>query len=122
MYYSHQHRVLPKHIDDSLITVKDPLHGYKYYTEADLRHMHEQVHDRNFRVFADDRQIYVFNSEVFVTGTDPDEIFARLGVSEGSHAFYLGRELEKAALAVRLGKKYMQEGPLRWGYLDQRYG
>ena len=41
-----------------------------------------------------------------------------LGVDEASHAFYLGRELERAALAVRLGKKYVQESPLRWGYLS----
>lgn len=118
MYYSHQNRVLPKHIDDRLLTVKDPLDGYEYYTEEDLRHMQRQVRDRNFRIFADGRQIYVFNNKLFVTGTGPDEIFARLGVDEGAHAFYLGRELERAALAVRLGKKYMQEAELRWGYLS----
>lgn len=120
MYYSHQHGLVPKHIDDSLITVKDPLDGYEYYTEAELYHMHELVGDRNFRIFADDKQVYVFNKDLFVTGTDPDEIFARLGVNEGDHAFYLGRELERAALAVQLGKKYTQDNPLRWGYLGQR--
>ncbi|HUX76013.1 MAG TPA: DUF6513 domain-containing protein [Anaerolineae bacterium] len=120
MYYSHQNGVLPKHIDDSLLTVKDPLDGYEYYSEADLRHMHDQVRDRNFRIFADDRQIYAFNNERFVKGTDPDEIFARLGVNEGDHAFYLGRELERAALAVQLGKRYTQEASLRWGYLSER--
>lgn len=118
MYYSHQHSILPKHIDDSLLTLKDPLDGYQYYTEADLRHMQQQVRDRNFRIFADDKQVYVFNKDLFVTGIQPAEIFARLGVDEGSHGFYLGRELEKAALAVKLGKKYTQETPLRWGYLD----
>jgi len=122
MYYSHRNRVLPKHIDDRLVTVKDSLDEYEYYAEADLRHMHQQVRDRNFRIFADDRQIYVFNRERFVTGTEPDEVFSRLGVSEGAHAFYLGRELERAALAVRLGKKYIQEEPLRWGYLDEGNG
>jgi dihydropteroate synthase-like protein len=122
MYYSHRNHVLPKHIDDRLVTVKDPLDEYEYYAEADLRHMHQQVRDRNFRIFADDRQIYVFNRERFVTGTEPDEVFSRLGVSEESHAFYLGRELERAALAVRLGKKYIQEEPLRWGYLDEGNG
>ncbi len=120
MYYSRQNQVLPKHVDSSLVTVKDPLHGYTYYGEADLRLMQSQVRDRNFRIFTDDEQITVFNSEMFVVGTDPDEVFARLGVSEGSHAFYLGRELERAALAVRLGKRYTQEEPLRWGYLSDR--
>jgi hypothetical protein len=41
-----------------------------------------------------------------------------LDVADPGHAFYLGCELERAALAVRLGKKYTQESPLRWGYLD----
>jgi hypothetical protein len=42
-----------------------------------------------------------------------------LGVEQASHAFYLGRELYKASLALQLGKEYMQEQPLRWGYLSQ---
>jgi len=120
MYYAHQNGISPKYIDSRLITAKDPLDEYEYYTEADLRHMQQQVNDRNFRIFTDDTHIYVFNNTVFVKGTDPGEIFARLGVDEGTHGFYLGRELEKAALAVQLGKKYAQEEPLRWGYLSDR--
>jgi dihydropteroate synthase-like protein len=120
MYYSQQQGTLPKHIDDSLLTVKDPLDDYEYYAEADLRQMHQQLRDRNFRIFTDDKQIYVFNKELFVTGTDPDELFAHLGVDDGDHAFYLGRELEKAALAVQLGKRYTQDDRLRWGYLGKR--
>jgi hypothetical protein len=41
-----------------------------------------------------------------------------LGVSEASHAFYLGRELMKAKTAITLGKTYRQEGALNWGYLS----
>jgi hypothetical protein len=117
MYYSHQNNVLPKHVDDGLITVKDPPH--EPYTEAELRHMQEKVRDRNFRIFADDDYVYVFNDKQFIKGKDPQQIFDRLGVTEGAHAFYLGRELERAALAVQLGKKYTQELPLRWGYLSE---
>lgn len=116
MYYAHQNNVLPKHVDDRLITIKDPPH--EPYTEAELRHMQEKVRDRNFRIFANDDYVYVFNRDLFVKGTDPQEIFDQLGVSEGAHGFYLGRELERAALAVQLGKKYTQEVPLRWGYLS----
>jgi len=32
----------------------------------------------------------------------------------------LGKELERAALSVQLGKKYTQEEQLRWGYLSDR--
>lgn len=119
MHYSRKNNILPKHVDDGLITVKDP--PYEPYAEAELRHMQEKVRDRNFRVFANDEYVYVFNNELFVKGTDPQEIFDQLGVNGGAHGFYLGRELERAAVAVRLGKRYTQEVPLRWGYLSEDY-
>ena len=50
-------------------------------------------------------------------GTDIQDIFAQLGVDEPNHAFYLGKELAKASLAMTLGKTYRQEGTLSWGYL-----
>ena len=49
--------------------------------------------------------------------TDIQAIFAQLGVTEPTHAFYLGKELAKAKLAITLGKTYRQEGALAWGYL-----
>ena len=55
--------------------------------------------------------------ERFVRGTDIQEIFAQLDVDEPTHAFYLGKELARASLAVTLGKTYRQEGALSWGYL-----
>ena len=73
--------------------------------------------DPNFRIFADREVITVFNHEIFLRGTDIHEIFAGLGVDQASHAFYLGRELMKAKLALTLGKNYRQEGALQWGYL-----
>lgn len=117
MYYAKQNNILPKELNDGLITVKDP--PYAPYTEEELRHMHDRVQDRNFRIFTDDKTIYVFNRDVFLKGRDPQVIFDQLGPTEASHAFYLGRELERAALAVQLGKKYTQEVPLRWGYLSE---
>ncbi len=118
MHYAHKNRLLPKDIDDGLITVKDPPH--EDYGEAELRHMQQLLIDKNFRIFTDDTWIYVFNCEGFIRGTDPQEIFAQLDVPKPSHAFYLGKELERAALSVQLGKKYSQEEPLRWGYLSKR--
>ena len=38
-------------------------------------------------------------------------------MDEPTHAFYLGKELAQASLAVTLGKTYRQEGALSWGYL-----
>jgi dihydropteroate synthase-like protein len=117
MHYACTNRVLPKHVDDGLITVKDPPH--EHYTEEELRAMQVQVRDHNFRVFTDDEYIYIFNNKLFIRDTDIRAIYAQLGVEDASHAFYLGKELQKAILAVRLGKKYTQEEELRWGYLGK---
>ena len=115
MHYAVEHRTLPKGVDDRLLTVKDPV--VLEYSEEELRLLHAAVKDPNFRIFADRTTITVFNHELFVRGTDIQEIFAQLGVEEGTHAFYLGRELMKAKLAITLGKTYRQEGALAWGYL-----
>ena len=115
MFHAVQHRTLPKNVDDRLVTVKDPV--ILEYDEAELRRLHAAVKDSNFRIFADRTTITVFNDQLFVRGTDIQEIFAQLGVDEATHAFYLGRELAKARLAITLGKTYRQEGALAWGYL-----
>jgi dihydropteroate synthase len=115
MYHAVHHRTLPKNVDDRLVTVKDPV--ILEYDEAELRQLQAAVKDPNFRIFTDRTTITVFNSELFVRGTDIQEIFAQLGVDEATHAFYLGRELARAKLAITLGKTYRQEGALAWGYL-----
>jgi dihydropteroate synthase len=115
MHYAVSRRTLPKGVDDRLVTVKDP--QILEYDEAELRRLHEAVTDPNFRIFADRTTITVFNDSIFIRGDDIQEIFSRLGVDEATHAFYLGRELMKAKLAITLGKTYRQEGALAWGYL-----
>ncbi len=115
MYHAVTHRTLPKGVDDRLVTVKDP--RVLTYSEAELRALQGAITDPNFRIYADLETITVFNNERFVRGTDIDELFRELGVTEATHAFYLGRELMKAKLAVTLGKTYRQEGALAWGYL-----
>ena len=125
MHYAVTKRSLPKHVDSRLVTARDP--SVSVYSEALLRDMQAQITDRDYRIFTDGQSIHVFNAERFVSGTNIGEIFAQLDVEEASHAFYLGRELTKAGLALQLGKTYRQEGELAWGYLtaaetDQRHG
>jgi dihydropteroate synthase len=115
MHHAVVNRTVPKGIDDRLVTVKDP--EILTYDEAELRRLHSEVRDPNFRIFTDRDTITVFNHDIFIRGTDIQVIFSQLGVDEPTHAFYLGRELMKAKLAITLGKTYRQEGALSWGYL-----
>jgi dihydropteroate synthase-like protein len=115
MHHAVANRTAPKGVDDRLVTVKDP--EILAYDEEELRRLHSEVRDPNFRIFTDRETITVFNNEIFIRGTDIQAMFSQLGVDEASHAFYLGRELMKAKLAVTLGKTYRQEGALGWGYL-----
>ena len=115
MHHAVTHRTVPKRLDDRLVTVKDP--AVLAYTESELRALQREIRDPNYRIFADREAVTVLNGERFVRGTDIQDIFAQLAVDDPAHAFYLGKELAKASLAVTLGKTYRQEGALAWGYL-----
>src|SRR4051794_21075641 len=115
MHFAHARGTPPKHIDGRLLTVKEE--EFRPYAEAELRELHAQVTDPNYRIFADADWVYVFNADRFVKGTDFNEIFDQLGVDEATHAFYLGKELMKATIARALRKNYRQESPLDWGYM-----
>jgi dihydropteroate synthase-like protein len=115
MHYAVTGQTIPKGIDDRLVTVKDP--APLYYSEDELRALQRAITDPNYRIFADRDAVTVFNHERFVRGRDIREIFEQLSVEDAGHAFYLGKELARASLAVTLGKTYRQEGALSWGYL-----
>jgi dihydropteroate synthase-like protein len=115
MHYAISHHTIPKAIDDRLVTVKDP--SVLFFNESELRALQAAITDPGFRIFADREMITVFNNRRFVRGTDIQDIFGQLDVDDPSHAFYLGKELARASLAVALGKTYRQEGALWWGYL-----
>ncbi|HUQ83422.1 MAG TPA: DUF6513 domain-containing protein [Gemmatimonadaceae bacterium] len=115
MHYALTSRAVPKHVDDRLLTIKDA--ALLEYSQEELRNLQQRITDPNFRIFTDREAITVLNRDHFVRGTDIQEIFAQLGVTEATHAFYLGKELARAKLAITLGKTYRQEGSLSWGYL-----
>jgi dihydropteroate synthase len=118
MHYAITERTAPKGVDDRLVTIKDP--AVLMYTEDELRALQATITDPNFRIFTDDKTITVLNSERFVRSTDTGnirQIFDQLDIDEPTHAFYIGKELAQASLAVTLGKTYRQEGALSWGYL-----
>jgi len=118
MHYAVTGHTIPKGVDDRLVTIKDP--EILEFTEQELRALQADITDPNFRIFADHEAITVLNNERFIRTTDVTRIgdlFAQLDVADPTHAFYLGKELAKASLAVTLGKTYRQEGALSWGYL-----
>lgn len=115
MHYAVTRQTIPKGVDDRLVTIKDPT--ILTYSESELRELQSNITDPNFRIFADQNGITVLNRDRIVRGTEIQEIFAQLDVEDASHAFYLGKELARASLAMTLGKTYRQEGALEWGYL-----
>jgi len=108
MHHAVTGRTIPKGVDDRLVTVKDP--DVLMYTEQELRALQSGITDPNFRIFADRDSITVLNSERFVRCADPArlvDLFAQLDVAEPLHAFYLGKELARASLAVALGLRQL---------------
>jgi hypothetical protein len=115
MHYAVNQDIPPKRLEQRLLTLKESrLHHYDFAT---LREMQAALTDPNIRIFIDDQRIYAFNADVFVVDTNIETIFARLGIDDAGHAFYLGQELTRARLALQLGKNYRQDEPLYWGYL-----
>lgn len=115
MHFALTERTIPKGLDDRLLTTRDP--APLTFPESELRTLQETLTDPNFRIFADSDGITVLNNRLFVRGTSIQDIFDQLGVTDSSHAFYLGTELARAHLAMQLGKTYRQDSPLSWGYL-----
>src|SRR5262249_20130648 len=80
----------------------------------------QRIKDPNWRIFAEDGTLYALNNDHFLTDPDPFVLFDQMGVTDPSHAFYLGYELMKARTALTLSKSYRQDQPLDWGFLTER--
>ena len=121
MRHSLTRNVPPKHVDSSLVMLRDPVVAAR--SDEVLDRLAAEIRDPNFRIFAEGGVIHLMNRDGHWSGRDPYELFDRvLAATEAidpQHAFYLGYELAKAATATTLGKKYVQDEPLRWGFLTQ---
>ena len=117
VYHAVTRKTLPKRVEPRLVMLRGD-RPPRFGPEA-LREMASRVKDPNWRIYAEDGQIYAFNHERFLTGTDPFDLFEGMGVDEPSHAFYLGHELMKAKTAITLGKAYRQDQALDWGFLTE---
>jgi dihydropteroate synthase-like protein len=116
-------RVLPKHLEPDLLLLRDP--RLREHGEATLAELARRVTDRNFRLFAEGGLIHVINGKMYLKGDDPFDLFEQMQAREEidpSHAFYLGYEMAKAVTALTLGKNYIQDQALRWGFLTRPEG
>ncbi len=117
VYHAVTRKVLPKHLEPGLVLLRDPKvprHGREVLEELGRR-----IKDPNWRIFAEDGQLYALSRDRFLVESDPFLLFDRMGVEDPSHAFYLGSELMKAKTALTLGKAYRQDQALDWGFLTE---
>jgi dihydropteroate synthase-like protein len=118
VYFACTRRVLPKHVEPDLVLLRDP--RLREHGEARLRELAGQLRDPNFRLFAERGLLHVLNNRVFLEGADPFALFRAIQAGQEidpAHAFYLGYEMAKAVTALTLGKNYVQDQALRWGFL-----
>jgi dihydropteroate synthase-like protein len=118
VYHACKNHTLPKKLEPNLVMLRDP--KLRAHGEETLRELAEAVRDANFRIFAERGKLHVINRDMYLQGNDPFELFAEMqkhGAIDPAHAFYLGYELAKAVTALTLGKNYVQDQALRWGFL-----
>jgi dihydropteroate synthase-like protein len=112
-------RVVPKRLEPNLVLLRDPK-IYEMGEEA-LRELAARITDRNYRIFVERGELHIINGQMYLHGTDPfalgAEMIRRDPKIDPAHAFYLGYELAKAVTALTLSKNYIQDQPLRWGFL-----
>lgn len=117
--HSVANHVLPKRLGGDLVLLRDP--KLRQLGEEGLRQLAGRLTDPNFRIFAERGEIHLLNRDGYWHGDDPYEVFDRMASTVGTltaeHAFYLGMELCKARTALTLGKQYVQDEALRWGFL-----
>ncbi len=116
-----RNRILPKRLEPLLILLRDS--KVRDLGETAMSELAAAITDRNYRIFAERGELHVLNGEVHLRGSDPFALFDAIQRSDAtidpSHAFYLGYELAKAVTALTLGKNYVQDQPLRWGFLTR---
>jgi dihydropteroate synthase-like protein len=118
VYHACKERVPPKRLEPELVLLRDP--KLREHGAEELAELAARVTDRNFRLFAERGLLHVLNDKMHLEGIDPFALFEEMRQREDvdpAHAFYLGYEMAKAMTALTLGKNYVQDQALRWGFL-----
>jgi dihydropteroate synthase-like protein len=114
MFAARADHSLPKDYGAALLS----LHDRKPFpnTPEEIAELAAQIADRNFRIETAADGIHVYARGVHHVARDAFALFPKLALGDDAgHAFYLGAELQKAEIAWRLGKRYIQDEPLDWG-------
>jgi dihydropteroate synthase-like protein len=119
VFHAVKEKVVPKRLEPDLVLLRDT--KLRVHGEVALKELAERITDRNYRLFAERGELHIINGSVYLRGTDPFFLFQQMlerdPKLDASHAFYLGYEFAKAVTALTLGKDYVQDRALRWGFL-----
>jgi hypothetical protein len=128
MHHAVTRRVLPKHLDARLVMLRDT--EVEETPLADITELAAQLRDNNYRIYAADGEVHLVAAGLHWHDADPFVLMERLRTSgadgtapknlDAGHAFYLGYEMCKAAMALTLGKTYRQDEALDWGLATRR--
>ena len=111
----------PKDLGIDLLVLKEKRHRpeekiSERYIPAETDHKSEMDHAGSFKIHIADEKIVASHPKMEVAGTSAKDILNTLIdcglVTRLDHAGYLGRELEKAEIALRLKRSYSQDEPL----------
>jgi dihydropteroate synthase-like protein len=114
MFASRAEHELPKDYADGLLC----LHARRPFPQSpeEIAEAAREVRDKNFRIEIAEDGIHIYNRDGHHIAQDAFDLYPKLGVDQdGAHAFYLGAELARAEIALRLAKRYAQDEPLDWG-------
>ncbi len=114
MHWAREQQSLPKQIDAGLTALHE--RSPFPYGADEIQELAVAIRDPNFRIQVSSQGIHCFNRDGLLTFEDPFDFYPHLKVDQDAgHAFYLGVELARAQIAFQLGKRYVQDRPLKWG-------
>ena len=122
VHYAVRHQIPPKHLEPQLLLLRDAQTNES--DDEELQQLSAQIRDPNYRLFAGRGRFHLLAADLFLSSDDPFQLFEQLLDTQAenvdsSHAFYLGFELAKASIAQTLGKQYVQDQSLDWGFLTE---
>jgi dihydropteroate synthase-like protein len=126
MYLAKKRKAPPKDLGVDLLQLKDKRKaaasgkGEKAHVIAASHRPRDVLEDAHFRITVSDRIEVLYaagkKQKLRFTGSSAEslykEILSRKLIKSMSHAAYLGRELAKAEIALKLGKAYVQDEEL----------